>query len=742
MARICTALDKGEKIVVHGDYDADGITAAALMMEALRLLGAAKIDFYLPSRFREGYGLHRGALEQIAATGTGLVITVDCGINAADEVNYARSLGLDLIVTDHHQPFGPLEEAEAVLNPLQEGCSYPFKELSGAGIAFKLASALMERAGAAFPAGLLDLTALGTVADVVPLMGENRILVACGLEQMRDSPRLGLKALADAAGLKQERMDSYALAFVLAPPLNAAGRLGEADPALELLLERDEGMAGELALLLHRANRERREKEMEILQEAEAVIAEDRRSAGERVITLAGEGWPQGIIGIVASRLAERHYRPAVLISMEGSEGRGSARSIPGFDITAALGSCAPLLERFGGHAGAAGFTIDPFRVDDLREGLNRYAAPHLQGDKLRPLVELDAVLEAPEIDLKLARQLKELEPFGTGNTRPMFYSSGWELKAWRLVGSGRKHLKLNLVRGEQRAAPIFFSAAELEPSLGRSRRFDLAFSLREGSYLDRPSLDMVLRDLRSSDSGTSGAVTVFDRRFTSDRLAELRHILGAGGGGPAVIFAGTGRRIAALQRSLPAEQELAFLSSGRDNGNKGAALPAGCRLFVLYDLPLSERLLEPFFKNCSGEDAVQIWLLFGDVDVKRNKLLLDMSLPRGSSLDEIYCAWSEAASGSSGETTFPLLLKGRSAQGRGEKFWNRCLKIYEEAGFCRGGKPYPPEDLSMLESGYDSSPTFRKARELRESCQRYQEMLLRASPEELAAYWSTLLKG
>ncbi len=739
--RICAALDKGEKIVVHGDYDADGITAAALMVEALRQLGASAVDFYLPSRFREGYGLHREALEQIAAAGADLVITVDCGINAAAEAACARGLGLDLIVTDHHQPLAELEGAAAVLNPLQEGCPYPFKELSGAGIAFKLAAALMERAGAPFPAGLLDLAALGTVADVVPLLGENRVLVACGLEQLKRSPRLGLQALAGAAGLQQERIDSYALAFILAPPLNAAGRLGEADPAISLLLERDEAEAGRRALLLHQANRQRRDTEMQILQEAEAMLAADRRAAGETVITLAGEGWPHGVIGIVASRLVERYYRPAVLIGVEGSEGRGSARSIPGFDITAALSSCAPLLERFGGHTGAAGFTIDPSRVDDLREGLNSYAAPRLQGEKLRPLIELDAALEAPEIGIDLARQLRLLEPFGTGNPTPLFCSAGWELRSWRLVGGGKEHLKLNLVRDEHRAAPIFFSAAALEPSLGRSRRFDLAFTLREGSYLDRPSLDMVLKDLRSGDSRTCGRVAVIDRRGTSNRRAALQELLSAGDGEPAVIFAGTERRIAALKRFLPAEQRLAFLSSGRDNGDRNSALLAECRLLVLYDLPLSGKLLEPFFKKCAGDAGIHIWLLYGGADRKRNRLLLDLSLPSRSALSEIYSAWSEAASGSGG-VSFPGCLQEKLAPGAGEKFWRRCLKIYTEAGLCRGGGPSPPDDPLRLENCFDCSPAFQRALELRESCHRYQEMLLNAPPEELAAFWDDLLKG
>ncbi|MGB4682719.1 MAG: single-stranded-DNA-specific exonuclease RecJ [Dethiobacteria bacterium] len=741
--RICAALERGEKIVVHGDYDVDGITAAALLVEALRELGAAAVDFFLPSRFREGYGLHREALEQIAAGGARLVITVDCGINAAAEIACARSLGLDLVVTDHHQPFGELQGAAAVLNPLQKGCPYPFKELSGAGIAFKLACALMERAGAPFPADLLDLAALGTAADVVPLLGENRVLVACGLEQLRRAPRLGLLALARAAGLAQEHISSYALAFILAPPLNAAGRLGEADPALALLLEREEAEAERLALLLHRTNRQRREVEMQILEEAEAMLAADRRAAGEKVIVLAGEGWPHGVIGIVASRLVERHCRPAVLVALEGDEGRGSARSIPGFDITAALDRCASLLERFGGHAAAAGFTIAPARVGELREALNRYAAPLLPEEKLRPFLELDTLLEPHEISLELARQLQLLEPFGTGNPRPLFCSAGWELKSWRLVGETQEHLKLNLACGEYRADPIFFRGAPLASALGRGRRFDLAFSLREGSYLGQPVAEMVLKDLRSADSGSCGRVTVIDRRGAADRRTLLKEILSSVEGEPAAVFAGTGSRAAALKRLLPppAVQRVAFLSSGGDNynGEREAALLARCRVLVLYDLPLSGKLLEPFFQNCPAGEAIHIWLLYGESDLERNRLLLDLGLPSRSALVETYRAWCEAASGSTGPA-LPGPPGGSFSPGASRKFWQRCLKIYAEAGLCRGEAPSPPAG-GVLESAFEHSPSFRRALALRESCCRYQEFLLGASPEELAAHWKELLE-
>ncbi|MGB4443412.1 MAG: single-stranded-DNA-specific exonuclease RecJ [Dethiobacteria bacterium] len=740
--RIGTALKKGQKIVVHGDYDVDGISAAALLVEALRMLGAAAVDFYLPSRFREGYGLHREALEQVAANGADLLITVDCGTNAAAEADCARSLGLDLIVTDHHQPFTELKGAVAVLNPLQEDCPYPFKELSGVGIAFKLAAALMERAGAPFPEGLLDLVALGTAADVVPLLGENRVLVACGLEQLKRSPRIGLQALAEAADLQPGQIDSYALTFILAPPLNAAGRLGEADPAIRLLLEQDEARAKRLALALHRTNRQRRDTEMQILEEAEAMLAEDQRAGGEPVITLAGAGWAHGVIGIVASRLVERFYRPVVLIGLDDGTGRGSARSIPGFNITAALSSCTPLLERFGGHAQAAGFTIKEAHVVELRDKLNRYAAPRLKKEQLCPMLELDTVLQPPEIGLDLARQLAQLEPFGTGNPLPLFCSRGWELQSWRLVGSDRKHLKLNLTRGGHSAAPIFFSAAALEPSLNRGRRFDLAFTLREGHYRDQPVLDMVLKDLRRGDKFSCGRVTVIDQRGQRNRLASLMELFKDNRTTPATIFVGTKRRKAALKQQLPAEPPLAFLSSGRDNYKRAAsALPTGCRALVLYDLPLSGKLLEPFFKNCPGDAGIQIYLLYSGADRKRNELLLNLALPSRDTLGEIYRAWSEAAAGNEG-TAFPGKLRQRFALPAGEKFWERCLKIYAEAGLCCGQVPVPLGDSLSMEQSFDSSPTFRAVCELRDSCQRYQEMLLQASPEELAAGWDELLKG
>ena len=737
--RIGAALQKGEKIVVHGDYDVDGITAAALLVETLRQLGAAAVDFYLPSRFREGYGLHREALEQIAAAGARLVITVDCGANAFDEALCARELGLDLIVTDHHRPFGEIEAAAAVLNPLQEGCRYPFKELSGAGIAFKLAAALMERAGADFPREQLDLAALGTAADMVPLRGENRVLTACGLAQLRRSPRPGLRALAAAGGMEPEQLNGYGLAFVLAPPLNAAGRMGDADPAIRLLLEREEEKAKEKAQLLDRLNRQRRDKGAQILKEAEEMLAADRRGAGEHIITLAGGGWLQGVVGIVASRLVERFNRPVVLISLEGDEGRGSARSIPGFDITAALHNSAALLERFGGHKQAAGLTVKAGRVDQLRDELNRYAAEKLRPEHLSPLLQFDALLEPPEIGMELARQVALLEPFGVGNPRPLFCGRGWELSSWRLVGADQKHLKLNLAAGEHRADPIFFSAAALEPSLGRGRRFDLAFTLGEGRYGGRPVLDMVLKDLRRGDIFTCGRVTVIDRRGLRRRLSTLKKILDAESA-PAVIFVGTKGRKEVLRRQLPPGLPLAFLTSGRDNYEQG--LPAAPeemeRALILYDLPLSRRTLESFFESCPGEGPIRVYLLYREADRERNELLINLALPSKSALEEIYQAWDAAAAGSAGGD-LPDQVKQKISPQAGKKFWERCLKIYDESGLRCSGAELAQEEPLSLEPFLESSSTFEAVQQLREDCFEHQEKLLQAPPEELAAAWSEL---
>lgn len=737
--RILSALQRTEKIVIYGDYDADGISATATLVEILRRLGG-EVDFFLPSRFNGGYGLHREALGHIKDGGADLIVTVDCGINDVDEVTYARELGLDLIITDHHKPLEKITGAAAVLNPLQDGCAYPFKHLAGVGIAFKLAAALCERCGEDFPVELLDLAALGTVADVVPLLGENRNLTAAGLAAISSFHRPGLKALAEASDLTIDKINSGTVAFVLVPSINAAGRLGEAEPAARLLLERDEEKARVLAQRLYRENCLRRETEQQVLRDAEAALLSDPKAAGEMIITLAKEGWHYGIIGIVASRLTERYYRPVVLIALENGIGRGSARSIPGFDITAALAACASHLERFGGHAQAAGLTVAAARVEDLRKDLNRYAALHMAEADLIPQMALEGELAGSELSLELARQLARLQPFGSGNPTPLFITRGWELKSWRLVGATRSHLKLNLGGKSGNIAPICFSGAPLEPFLSPGREVESAINLKEGFFRGEPVLNIELKDMRYSDSGRSGRIEVIDRRSQGDRLRLFKELLHRCSAATAV-FVATQKRRASLEETLPPGVKPFFITSGGDN----TALPTGIALkdLILYDLPLYDELLEPFFRHCSKEEDIQIYLLYERKDREINQALLERSLPGPAALEQIYRAFIEAAA--AGEAgAFPGAAVQRLATKPAESFLKRCHAIFTETGLLVNGEPaqlnfnlpeIPWTELLERSSGY------REIRELRDKCSGFQEQLLEAAPEELAAYWMVQFK-
>lgn len=731
--RICRALDRGEKIVIHGDYDADGVTATAILVETLEKLGG-EVDFFLPSR-AQGYGLHREALQQFREEGASLVVTVDCGITAREEACYAGQIGLDLIVTDHHQPQGTLPEAAAVLNPLREDCCYPFKWLSGAGVAFKLASALLEQVKGKFPRSLLDLAAVGTVADMVPLLGENRVLASLGLEEINRLRRTGLKALAEAGGLQAGKIDSTALAFGMAPSLNAAGRMGDASPAVHLLLEQNLERAGELAQYLYRQNQLRRDTEAKIFSEAEAMIMEDPSAAGEKVITLAREGWHPGVIGIVASRLVERFYRPVVIIAVVEDVGCGSARSIPGFDITAALAECAGLLERFGGHDQAAGLTIAPRQVEGLRDQLNRVADRCLRTEDLVPRCYIEAELSGDQINLELADQLSCLEPFGVANPVPVFGSRSWELRSWRLVGSGKNHLKLNFTKEDRSIKPILFSGASLAPRLCRYRKLDLAFNLQAGTFKDQPVLNVELKDLGYSDSSASGRLELIDRRGEPERLNYIRELIRVSG--QVAVFVSTRRREEMLKRRLP--REVLFITSGKVY--RELTFKQVCNQLVLYDLPLHFRLLAPYFKGHSLLSKIQVHLLYSSRSREINERLTAMALPSEQALQQIYRVLLETAAGE--ELVFPGSLTERLSYS--EKYWQLCRDILMETGMlatgagqrltvttCREGWP---ERLEL-------SATYRSARELAEECRQFQERLLQESRQELADYFSSLFEN
>jgi single-stranded-DNA-specific exonuclease len=490
--RIRAAVAAGRRICVHGDYDADGICATALAVLTLRELGA-DVVWHLPSRFEEGYGVSGDTISRLAGEGVGLVLTVDCGITAVEEVASARSLGLEVIVTDHHRPGDRLPDCPVVRT---RPSGYPFPELCGSGVVHKLAQALL---GAQHPAVArhLDLVALATIADVVPLVGENRSLAAAGLRALARTQKSGLRALMRVAGADPAAVDAGAVAFRLAPRINAAGRLGRPDAALELILTDDPQAASRLAGELEELNRERQALEERIARQAAALVEawpETRRR--RRGYVLRGEDWHEGVIGIVASRLAERFHRPVVLIGGTGEPYKGSGRSIPCFDLHEALRACAGELERFGGHRAAAGLSLRPDRVDSFAEAFAAHADAVLAEEDLRPVTVVDAIVPGSALTLELAQELERLAPFGLGNPEVTLLVAGCEAVDPATVGEGR-HLRFRVRQhGRDAGAAIAFGlGAQLERLRGQALH-DLAFRLKENRWNGTVAPQLVVRRL------------------------------------------------------------------------------------------------------------------------------------------------------------------------------------------------------------------------------------------------------
>jgi len=502
----------GRPVGVYGDFDVDGVSSTALLLHFFSALGVP-VHFHIPHRMREGYGLHPPGLERLAAAGCRTVVTVDCGIASHEAARRAKEMGLPLIITDHHRPPERLPEALAVLNPRQPGCGYPFRGLSGVGIAFKLATAVRRRLHEGGFAGELpnlrqhlDLVALGTVADVVPLLGENHILVRRGLEALSppaggagpDRRKEGVRALQAAADLKAEAVNAGHVGFVLAPRLNAAGRVGEADLAVALLTERDPGRARAAAEVLEEWNRQRQELQEEAWAEAEAMLAAEA-AAGARAIVLASERWHPGVIGIVASKLVEQHGRPAALIRLDGERGKGSVRGVEGFHVFEALGACADLLLQFGGHRGAAGLSILRGRVDAFRERFGEVARERLGEEVPERELRLDAVVDFEELRLPLLKRLEDLAPFGAGNPRPVFAASGVEVAgAPSYVGRDGGHLKLRLRQRAEVCEAIGFGLGGIraDPSLLQGK-LDVAFCAGVNRWRGQESVQLELRAVR-----------------------------------------------------------------------------------------------------------------------------------------------------------------------------------------------------------------------------------------------------
>ena len=425
--RLLKAVAARERIAVHGDYDVDGITATVILRRTLELLGGDVVHF-VPDRMRDGYGLNSPAIERLHAEGAAVIVSVDCGIRGAEAARRARELGVDLIITDHHEPGDELPPALAVVNPKRADCTYPDKNLAGVGVALKLVQALTQRAGRGtwLPA-FVKIAAIGTLADVVPLVGENRVIARLGLEALSRGPhKAGLRALIESAGLAGKTIDGYHVSYMLAPRVNAAGRMSSPDIALRLLLAADDGMIEEaraLAGQLNAENERRQQEERAILAEARKAVDGDPDIGARAALVVAGEGWHRGVIGIVASRLVDAYHRPAIVLSIEGESAHGSCRSIPGFDILEALTACAPHLDQFGGHRAAAGLTVARARIRAFRDAITAWADDHLGPDDLRPRLRIDGRLGFRQITPRLYEGLAQLAPFGIGNPKPTFWT-------------------------------------------------------------------------------------------------------------------------------------------------------------------------------------------------------------------------------------------------------------------------------------------------------------------------------
>jgi single-stranded-DNA-specific exonuclease len=503
--RILAAIERKERIAIHGDYDVDGVTSTVILRRALELLGADVVHF-IPERLKDGYGLLPAAIERLHADGVALVVSVDCGIRGAEAARKARELGLDLIVTDHHEPGAELPPALAVINPKRHDCSYPDKYLAGVGVALKLVQALCRRADReVWMPGFIKVAAIGTLADVVPLVGENRVIAKLGLDLLTRGPhKIGLRSLLDVSGLGGKTIDSYHISFLVAPRVNAAGRMSTPDIATRLLLASDEAMAEEvrqLAMTLDGENIKRQEEEAEILAAAKKIVQTDPDIGARSVLVVAGEGWHRGVIGIVASKLVDAFHRPAIVLSVEDGVAHGSCRSIPKFDMLGALERCAPLFIRFGGHRQAAGLALEAARIKELRLAVNAVADDILGPEDLMPRLRIDGDLAFRAITGHVAYGVSALAPFGAGNPWPVFAARRVEI-----IDGPRKlkerHLKMALKQDGRIFRAIAWRAADRHDYLAEHKAaIDVAFSLEQNQYNGETFVELTLADLRHSEA-------------------------------------------------------------------------------------------------------------------------------------------------------------------------------------------------------------------------------------------------
>ncbi len=688
---------RGSRITVHGDYDVDGVCSTAVLVRALRTVGA-DVDWYLPSRIDDGYGLALATVERLAARGTQLLITVDCAVTAVEEVAAARALGLDVVVTDHHSPRadGALPDAPLV-HPRVAG--YPCPDLCAAGVAYKLAQALLAAAGEdpELADEDLDLVALATVADVVPLRDENRRLVRAGLRRLASTRKPGLRALMDVARVDPSLVDAAAIGFRLAPRLNAAGRLYRADAGLELLLTEDRERAGAIARELDAVNTERRDVETRIRFEAEALVAQHPPA---NAYVLAAEGWHPGVIGIVAARIAERHHRPAVLIALEGEEGTGSGRSIPAFDLLGGLHAAAEHLDRYGGHRAAAGLSLRREHVDAFREAFCAHAGAVLAPEDLVPEVRVDAVVQGDALSLTLAEELEQLAPFGMGNPPVSLLVPAARLADPRALGEGR-HVAFTLSAGGARSRCVSFgagSALPVEPDVPADAAVRLEIDRWNGAVSPRlvlrhaaPCRPRAIDVLGEPETFAAGLCAELDRDLAAGGAAtggdrDVRDVRGTGIAGLLGDLVATGEPVLALTAHAPHRaRALARRAGGFALASWAAladdpALAAPFTHVVALDPPHG-RLLD----HASGDGWTH--LAWGTAELDFAVRVHEWNFALSEPLADLYRALR--AVGQARAEACEALLRGTRGEPRSAALAGRLVRVLAElalVGFERAG--------------------------------------------------------
>ncbi len=494
--RIRKAIETQEKVIIYGDYDVDGITSITVLKSFLKDVGL-DVDYYIPNRLEEGYGLNKNAIDEIAKNKYTVMITVDCGISAIEEVNYANSLGIEVIVTDHHEPGEELPKALAVIDNKRKDSKYPFRELAGVGVAFKVSQALAQSMNVKEEEYLkyLDIVCVGTISDIVPLISENRVITKLGIKLLKQTRNTGLKAIINSSGYSQ--INSTTISFGVAPRINACGRMGKAEQALKLLLSKDIYEVNKLTQELNNYNRERQEIEKEIFESVLNKIEQNNLDKN-RTIVVGGEGWHHGVIGIVSSKITEKYFKPSILLSFEeDGTGKGSGRSIPGFDLHEALMKCENCLEKFGGHSMAVGLTLKKDKFEQFYEEFEKVAKEN-KTENIVPIINVDAKIELNEIDKTVVEDLKQLEPFGEANKMPVFALKNIRIDSIRALSEG-KHLKLTLRDNNQIINAIGFNIGELANEYKIGDKVDLAGVLEINTFNGIDNLQINIKDIMKS---------------------------------------------------------------------------------------------------------------------------------------------------------------------------------------------------------------------------------------------------